>query len=188
MGQVKADGITWYIRGTNFPMSHESWLRSMVNPFSGELFLDIGAHVGTWAIRATRSFRHVVAFEPNPETNRILRTNVTLNRLSNIRVIQAALSDRVGEIATVESRVRVRTLDSFEFRPSLVKIDTEGNELRVLQGALETLRKRPGLIIETHYPESVGRIRSLLEPYGYSIKEISRLNRFNQVQSWLLCN
>ncbi len=196
-GRRRADGFVWYVRGTNFPMTHEDWLRSLVHPFKGELFVDIGAHVGTWALRAARTFRQVVAFEPYPKTNKILRTNVTMNKLANITVIEAAISNITGEIPvrgrgqkgkTVELRVPVRTLDSFKLKPSLVKIDTEGNELPVLQGAGETLKQRPQLVIETHDPESVGRIRALLESYDYSIKEIIRQNRFDQMQSWLLCS
>jgi FkbM family methyltransferase len=128
--------------------------------------------------------------------NKILRTNVKLNKLANITVIEAAISNTIRETPIASGnqnvkkvdRVPVRTLDSFKLKPSLVKIDTEGNELRVLQGALETLKQKPQLMIETHDSESVRRIRSLLESYNYSIKEIRKRNRFNQLQSWLLCN
>ncbi len=195
-GLRRADGFVWYVRGTNFPMTHEDWLRTLVHPFKGELFVDVGAHVGTWALRATRSFRQVIAFEPDPTANKILRTNVKLNKLANITVIEAAISNTIIETPLAGGnqhlmkidRVPVRTLDSFKLKPSLVKIDTEGNELRVLQGALETLKQKPQLMIETHDPESVRRIRALLESYNYSIKEIRKRNRFNQLQSWLLCN
>ena len=177
-------------------MTHEDWLRSLVHPFKGELFVDVGAHVGTWALRATRSFRQVIAFEPNPATNKILRTNVNLNKLSNIIVIETAISDTVKEMPIEVGRqkgkrgdiVPVRTLDSFKLKPSFVKIDTEGNELAVLEGARETLEQKPQLVIETHNTESVGKIRMMLESYNYSIREIRHLNRFNQRQSWLLCN
>ena len=158
--------------------------------------MDVGAHVGTWALRATRGFQKVVAFEPDSKANKILRTNVKLNNLHNIIVIEAAISNTTGEMPVANesqngkkvNRVPVRTLDSFKLEPSLVKIDTEGNELSVLQGARETLRQKPQLVIETHSPESVRRIRALLESYNYSIKEIRQQNRFNQIQSWLLCN
>ena len=177
-------------------MTHEAWLRPLVRPFNGDLFVDIGAHVGTWALRATRSFRQVIAIEPDPTANKILRTNVRLNKLSNISVIEAAISDTAGEMPVASAsqngrkidRVPLRTLDSFKLKPSLVKIDTEGNELPVLQGSLETLKQRPQLMIETHDPESVIGIRALLESYNYSIKEIRKQNRFDQIQSWLLCN
>jgi FkbM family methyltransferase len=177
-------------------MIHEDWLRSLVHPFKGELFVDVGAHVGTWALRATRSFWKVIAFEPNPTANKILRTNVRLNKLANIMVIEAAISDTTGEMPVIgesqngkkmEFRIPVRTLDSFNLKPSLIKIDTEGNELPVLQGAPETLRQKPQLVIETHDPESVERIRVLLESHDYSIREVIHQNRFNQMQTWLLC-
>jgi FkbM family methyltransferase len=194
-GRRKADGFIWYVRGTNFPMTHEDWLRSLVRPFEGKLFVDVGAHVGTWALRATRSFQKVIAFEPNPSTNKILRTNVRLNKLPNITVIGAAISNTTGEIQMpgerwnrkeVEFQVPVRTLDSFRLKPSFVKIDTEGNELRVIQGAQETLKQKPQLLIETHNAESVERIQKLLWSYDYSIREIRQRNRFNQIQTWLL--
>ncbi len=197
IGRYRLDGFVWYIRGTNFPMSHEEWLRSLVQPFSGCLFVDIGAHVGTWAVRATRSFQQVLAFEPDPTTNKILRTNIELNKLVNIRVIQASLSKNTKEILSaphaqderrIESHAAIRTLDSYHLRPTMVKIDTEGNEFPILEGALETLKQKPRLVIETHDAESVQRIGSLLKSYSFSIKEVQRMNRFNHMQTWLLCD
>jgi FkbM family methyltransferase len=196
--RCKTEGFVWYLRGTNFPPTHEDWLRSLVHPFDGELFVDVGAHIGTWAIRATRTFRQVVAFEPNIEASRILRTTVKINGLSNISVFSAALSNVPGEriVSTknwmsrkgVKFRIPVRTLDSFKLMPSLIKIDTEGDELPVLQGAVETLKRRPRVLVETHSPESLSATRDYLEAHGYSIREFKRKNRFNQMQSWLLCN
>jgi FkbM family methyltransferase len=195
-GRCKTEGFVWYVRGTNFSATHEDWLRSLVHPFDGELFVDVGAHIGTWAIRATRTFRRVVAFEPNIETNRMLRTTVKMNRLPNISVFSAILSNTTGEVIVstrnralgrpLEHRIPVRTLDSFKLKPSLVKIDTEGDELPVLQGSVETLERRPRIVVETHSPGSLLRVKNYLEARGYSIREIRRENRFNQIQSWLL--
>jgi len=197
-GRDTTEGFVWYLRGTNFPPTHEDWLRSLVQPFDGELFVDVGAHIGTWAVRATRSFRAVVAFEPNVEANRILRTTVKMNGLNNISVYGVALSNISSEriVSTrnwmprkrAEFRVPVRTLDSFKLRPTLLKIDTEGDEFPVLQGAIETLKGRPRVLVETHSPESLSKTRDHLEGYGYSIREFKRQNRFNQMQSWLFCN
>jgi FkbM family methyltransferase len=197
-GRCTSEGFVWYVRGTNFPPSHEDWLRSLVRPFEGELFVDAGAHIGTWAIRATRTFRQVVAFEPNIETNRILRTTVKMNGLTNILVFRAALSNIPSERSVskktwmsrkrVELRVPVRTLDSFNLKPSFLKIDTEGDEVPVLLGATETLKRRPSVLVETHSPESLTKTRDYFEARGYSIREFRRRNRFNQMQSWLFCN
>jgi len=197
-GRTTTEGFVWYLRGTNFPSTHEDWLRSLVQPFDGELFVDVGAHIGTWAVRATRTFRSVVAFEPNVEANRILRTTVKMNGLNNISVYRTALSNISREriVSTrnwmsgkkAEFRVPVRTLDSFKLKPSLLKIDTEGDEFPVLQGAIETLNGRPRVLVETHSPESLIKTRNNLEAHGYSIREFKRKNRFNQMQSWLFCN
>jgi len=197
-GRTTTEGFVWYLRGTNFPSTHEDWLRSLVQPFDGELFVDVGAHIGTWAVRATRTFRSVVAFEPNVEANRILRTTVKMNGLNNISVYRTALSNISREriVSTrnwmsgkkAEFRVPVRTLDSFKLKPSLLKIDTEGDEFPVLQGSIETLNGRPRVLVETHSPESLIKTRDNLEAHGYSIREFKRRNRFNQMQSWLFCN
>jgi FkbM family methyltransferase len=179
-------------------MTHEDWLRSLVSPFKGELFVDIGAHVGTWAVRATRTFHHVVAIEPHPVFNRILRTTIAMNELHNISVVSAILSNESGEghMSTtnftrrrrMDFKVPIRTLDSFGFKPTMIKIDTEGNELRVLQGSRETLRGKPRVVVETHTPEALIKSRQFVEAQGYSVREIRLENRFGQIQSWLLCN
>ncbi len=188
-GRSRADGFVWYTRGTNFSMTHEDWLRSLVSPFKGDLFVDVGAHVGTWAVRATRTFRRVVAIEPHPVFNRILRTTVAMNGLHNISVVSAILSNESGEahVSTTNS-IPIRTLDSFELEPTLIKIDTEGSEFSVLQGATRTLRGKPMIVVETHSPEALVKSRMLVENQGYAIREIKLENRFGQIQSWLLCN
>ena len=178
-------------------MTHEDWLRSLVYPFSGDIFVDVGAHVGTWAVRATRTFRQVIAIEPHPVFNRILRTTIAMNGLRNIVVVSAILSDESNETrpSAVNGRgkreesqnVPVRTLDSFGLKPTLIKIDTEGNELRVLQGASETLRKNPMIVIETHSPESLVESREFVGSRGYAVKEVRIENRFREIQTWLLC-
>lgn len=194
-GRYRADGFAWFVRGTSFPASHEDWLRELIGPFSGGLFVDVGAHMGTWAIRATKSFDRVVAFEPQPELNRMLRINVAMNKLRNISVFRIAISNREGEIVSFSKEegsnvhVPIRTLDSFGLKPTMIKIDTEGNELLVLQGASDTLQRKPRLIVEIHsFSESSRSVRGYLESRGYVVEELRRLNRFNQVQSWLICN
>jgi FkbM family methyltransferase len=193
-GRYRADGFVWYTRGTDFSMTHEDWLRSLVSPFSGDLFVDVGAHVGTWAVRATRTFRRVVAIEPHRMFNQILRTTVAMNGLHNISVVSATISNESGETGNLsksrESEVKVptRTLDSFGLKPTLIKIDTEGSEFRVLQGAARTLGGKPMMVIETHGPDILEQSRQFVGRQGYSIREIRMRNRFGQMQSWLLCN
>jgi FkbM family methyltransferase len=64
-----------------------------------ELLIDVGANIGTICISAVKSqlFRRAVAFEPEPNNFRLLRTNVVLNDLESIiELHNIALADEVG--------------------------------------------------------------------------------------------
>ncbi len=140
----------------------------------GDTAIDIGAHIGSYTLRMAKRFRHVIAFEPNPYNRYILGLNLHLNKMGNVQVEEAALSDReeirsfflhraadgTGSLnphhygfkydKTVQ--VKVKKLDDFEFeRVDLLKIDAEGNELPILKGATRTIEHSgPILAIEVH--------------------------------------
>ncbi len=197
LGRYRADGFVWHVRGSEYSVRHEDWLRREALHEGGELFVDIGANIGTWALRASRTFEQVIAFEPDPAANKLLRINIAQNKLRNVRVSATALSNR-NTTATFQIvnprnpkngklyRVPMITLDSLNVNPSLVKIDTEGSEALILRGARKSLGQRPGLVVETHSQESLLECRELLASYSYSIREITRLNRRGQRQTWLL--
>jgi len=113
----------------------------------------------------------VIAIEPNPAEASILRRDLERNMIANVKVIGVGLSDREGimtlhvpagnsgeatfgmlpypdEFAIdVPVKVGDRLLD--KEHPSLIKIDVEGFEVRVLRGLEETLKRaRPIVITE----------------------------------------
>jgi FkbM family methyltransferase len=64
---------------------------------AGGVFLDVGAHIGYFSIKAAPRIGptgHVVSFEPNPETVALLRDNVEANRASNVTIEPIACTDR----------------------------------------------------------------------------------------------
>jgi FkbM family methyltransferase len=70
-------------------------LSSSLGP--GSVFLDVGAHIGYFSIKASAQVGptgRVVAFEPNPETLKLLRENVKVNRTFNILIQPVACTDR----------------------------------------------------------------------------------------------
>lgn len=155
--------------------------------------VDVGANVGAYAFHLSR-LTSVVAFEPNPGYARTLRRGLP----AHARIEAAALSDHEGEAvlsvprsstgtedggcstleqreaATVAAshRVPTRRLDSYRLDPGFIKIDVEGHEEAVVNGALETIRRaRPVLLIECeerHRPGVTTRLPALLAAEGYT--------------------
>jgi FkbM family methyltransferase len=74
---------------------------------------------------------------------------------------------RPHKLRVEEAECRTRTLDSFNLEPIFVKVDVEGLEYAVLEGARETLGKHhPVVLLE--YSESDNRAKQLLQSLGYS--------------------
>ena len=152
------------------------WLKER-SPRSGAC-LDIGANIGNHALFFAALFEKVFAFEPNPATFRLLAINAGL--VGNIGCFEFGLCERDGEAAfatpalnvggarIVEgkaakgnaNRIAIRRLDSVAEiageQIALIKIDVEGNELAVLKGATETIRRcKPVVIFEQQPREFV---------------------------------
>lgn len=63
----------------------------------GSVFLDVGAHIGYFSLKASVRVGptgHVVAFEPNPETLKLLRDNIAVSKAANVIVEPIACTDR----------------------------------------------------------------------------------------------
>ena len=137
----------------------------------GSTALDIGAHIGTHTFilsQAVGNTGTVFAFEPQPKIFRELFLNMALNELSNIWFYYGGVGDKMGQIELsplVQGNeagtglwggtgkfVPLITIDSLKLEKCLAsatKIDVEGQENAVLDGAKETmLRERPVILIE----------------------------------------
>lgn len=152
------------------------WAEQCLKP--EETFLDIGAHVGTWALPFAKKVRRVVAFEAHGKNFLRLCTGIGLNDAWNVEPTHAAVSDRSGTVPlnvgvsdwsgfgcslenhpingeTTAETVEVMTIDQLTEPMALtdlclVKIDVEGHERAVLRGMAQTLRRNdfPPIIIE----------------------------------------
>lgn len=124
------------------------------------VFVDIGAHVGLWSMQAELAFETIIAFEPHPVHAAIYPHNMRTDRWTLHRF---ALGDRAGGVrlsgkpgssgdthVAGEGDIPMQTLDSLILeRIDLLKIDTEGYELPILRGAVETLKRcRPVVVVE----------------------------------------
>lgn len=71
------------------------WIKKALK--RGDVFVDIGAHHGTYAIRAARAVGQegvVVAIEPNPISVKRLEANLAKNGLTNVRLYNLACGDK----------------------------------------------------------------------------------------------
>ena len=183
-----------------------SFLLHVLRP--GDTFVDIGANVGAYTILAAKNAgANVISFEPIPPTFEKLQRNVEANQvMEKVDLRRYGLSDKAGtlrftmtmdainhvlredEVAnsadTVE--VPVGTLDGLlkDQRPALIKIDVEGFEWPVLNGAGSILASPAlkALIIELNgsggqYGYSEDKIHEKLLSHGfipYSYEPFSR--------------
>jgi FkbM family methyltransferase len=198
-------------------MPHGAWLgqleRVQLDAFlshiqPGMTVWDVGANVGLYAIpsaRAADATGAVFAFEPVPRNLTYLRRHVALNHLHNVHVIDAAVSDRPGEVrmgpgaspseaAMSEDGpwvVRAVPLDAWRAEtntpaPGLIKIDVEGHEHRVLAGAIETLKRaRPVVFLSIHGAAQAEACRAILIHEGYRISSLQSAVALEAASEWL---
>jgi FkbM family methyltransferase len=142
------------------------WLRAKLRP--GDVFVDVGAHVGYFALAAARLVGPsgaVIAVEPSAAAFDRLRTNIERNASRNVRALRVAALDRDAEVelwsdplntgatTTVDSghlsfrhgeRVTAAPLHALltadeARRARVIKIDVEGSEAAVVDGMAPVL-------------------------------------------------
>lgn len=162
---------------------------------AGAVVYDIGANVGFYTLLAAKlvgEHGRVISFEPLPRNLELLRRHVSLNRFENVQIVDAAVSRESGEASFDDSpgasmgalsdagrlRVRLVSIDELLERgdtpaPDLIKIDVEGGEDAVLEGATEMLSsRRPTIFFATHGDEVKARCLTQLDAIGYSVSAI----------------
>ncbi|MCE0493822.1 FkbM family methyltransferase [Vibrio salinus] len=140
----------------------------------GKTIIDVGANIGAFAFNVCDLAKDIYAIEANPECCSILRKSIENANISNIEVINNAVSSNSND--TVDLRVSSNTLgnssivykgdpsnktvaintismDDFIFTngitPYLIKVDIEGAEPLFLAGAEKTIeRYKPIIILE----------------------------------------
>tara|TARA_Y100000004_G_scaffold163331_1_gene192632 strand:+ start:74 stop:787 length:714 start_codon:yes stop_codon:yes gene_type:complete len=115
--------------------------------------LDIGSNIGQWTRPLAKRFHSVVCFEPNPNFRECFKKNIHEN---NVVLWPVGLSDKEHKakqdfnstvLQNEDGEIHCRTLDSFGLTNiDFVKIDVDGFEVPLLNGAKETLIKNNPVI------------------------------------------
>jgi FkbM family methyltransferase len=137
-----------------------------------DLFVDIGANVGTYTVLSSACIgARTIAVEPIPSSFRALEENITINKIQDIVepknigvgnkpgfIKFTTTLDTVNHVVEESDRsdnivkCKVDTIDSILCNnlPNLIKVDIEGYELAVIEGAQRTLQNQSieAIIIE----------------------------------------
>jgi FkbM family methyltransferase len=167
--------------------TYEPWVQKAIATHlrPGMCGWDIGGFIGYHTVMMCRaSPSQIVVLEPDPDNRRRLETNLQLNRLSDVVVLPVAAGRRAATVVLerqvdpsmtkigssgAEADTTVVTLDDIlgtYGRPDLIKIDVEGAEGDVLEGAQHLIEQaRPVWIIEIHARGSGVATRLLNQGY-----------------------
>lgn len=154
--------------------------------------IDVGSNNGIYSYFYSKSFAEVKSFEPFQMGSE----NLISSKIKNIEVFQYALSSASGEATLhapiaengtvihsqasleqfpengIQIPVALRTLDSFEFQDvDMLKVDVEGHEQHVFEGAVKTIRRcKPVILVEIeerHLGFSPANTIDFIEKLGY---------------------
>ncbi len=178
-----------FLLGTYEP-EQTSLFAELVKP--GDVVYDIGAHYGYYTLLASKlvgKSGKVIAFEPSPANLARLYRHIQLNHRGNVQVLELAVSDHEGT-ARFETRtgsgvghlaadgpleVKLTALDLRHDlpTPNVMKIDVEGAEVGVLEGAKSLLQcARPVIFLSLHGDDLKKTCTDMLAGYGYTFKQI----------------
>ena len=175
-------------------------VEAMVPP--GGRVLDLGSHVGTFALAAAASGRQVVALEASPRNAALLAASIEANQFGNLRLIHAAVGDGPGTLqffsngpfghvdpsggggvgsVPVPAMAGDDILESVGWdRVDFIKMDIEGSELAGLLGLSRLLSRpdAPPLFVESNghtlhlFGESPRSLKAALTAYGYELFQV----------------
>ena len=193
-----AAGMKWIAGSANhgcwlgtYELPKQRSLERFVRP--GMTIFDIGAQAGFYTLlfsRLTGPSGTVYAFEPCAYEAHYLLDHIRMNGLRNVRVIQAAVWAASGLGALTVDRgqtqnaisgftdsilqVPTLSLDGLNLPPpNLIKMDVEGAESAVLEGAKRTLEHhRPVVFVALHGAEQRRACAEFLQASNYELYEL----------------
>jgi len=180
VGAMLVPGSRYYLYAWRYEEKPSSLFKCLLRMLRHGVFVDVGAYVGFYTVSAARHGWRVVAFEPNPINLILLRYNTALHGVEDrVKIIGKAAGDVHGwarfsissspsessftkylrnELKLVDVAMEVTTVDSIleslmkeNFGNVVMKVDVEGYGLRVLRGAIRTIKRfRPFILFEVH--------------------------------------
>lgn len=181
------DYIQKKISNDNQPYELEMLEDIQAHVSAGDLVLDIGANIGNHTLYlAAIAGCKVTSFEPSAALIEALSRSLEINQLSELVTLMPygvghtagkghfskLMEENLGgqSIEVGDGEIRIVALDELEFDDpvKLIKIDVEGMELPVLEGAARLIAKdRPLIYVESIDAEHYKTISTWMESHGY---------------------
>ena len=198
------DGVTRLISTGRGHVINDHLIRLMLRMVRrGDVVLDLGAHIGTFALAAAAAGCRVIAVEASAANAALLATSAARNRFDALEIVNCATAARggsirfcsngpYGHVATRTTRAASELVPAVRVdemlqqrgieRVALVKMDVEGSEIRTLGGMAGLISRAdpPPLLYELNghclglYGATVNDLLRTLEGYGYASYLIER--------------
>jgi len=170
-----------------------------LNP--ADLFLDLGACEGRYAVYAAKKGIPTIAVEPENNNYDAMCTNISLNKLTNIQTHKIAvgkythsglivvgqnsagghhkiLEDScsradVKKSAAPRQAIEIFALDDLAWNPTAIKIDVDGSELDAIEGGEKTIRSCQQVLVELYTTDPhYAKCRWLLKEWSFVEKSV----------------
>ena len=189
--------LDYYVKNGLFENGLIEWCKQFCSLET--IFIDIGAHTGTYTLSLASCSKNVYAFEPQKMTFYALCGGVALSGYHNITCVQKGLGSvaQIGEQTLKivsndgggsslhaetgiisEEVIEIQTLDSYNFSEiGFIKMDVEENELFVLEGSKETIKRcgYPKILFESN-SDNPSLFNYMINEFDYNIIKISGYN------------
>lgn len=178
------------------------YLKSKYGTF--DTILDIGSNIGNHMLYYCDKLgaKQIHCFEPNQFNYNILQKNIKLNNLQNkVFLYKKAVGAKAAkgseknftyentgmnvveiltEESTVDDAIDIVTIDSFHFAGvDFIKIDVEGFEMEVLQGAKQALQSSNAVVLIEVFDNNKQQVDTFMHSLGY--KELISLEDYNVI-------
>jgi len=182
--------------------AYEYAFRRYFEEITQGVFVDVGANIGKYTIKVARQVGdngRVISIEPESYNFEMLKANIKLNKLSNVTPLNVACWNKNEKLRLYLSPSYVSTGDhslknpvSMDFvevsalklddilkhleidHVDFIKIDAEGADGEVLEGAEKTIARNPYLkiVFEATNEDNLAKCQEVLGRYGFTITQI----------------
>lgn len=161
---------------------------------TGDTVIEVGANIGSLTIPIAQYIGNsgrIYAFEPQRITFQVLCGNIALNNLYNVwaynkgvgkknkkeKIFEGLYSGNNGAFAIADNHgqyeIEIVALDDLNFEKcDLLKIDAEGMDAEIIQGATELIKRyQPYISMEANYTRAGKEIVKKLRQLDYEVYE-----------------